>query len=175
MIRTVALIKDSHESKRDPARSDQGSIAALAKRLSMTVAGQGRMSEPLILRFTLNDSAVTLLRIEIANQLDKGARTAQCVEVAHKIFLAEVEPKVVQRWYNANSYSDGETKQLPMQVFLRTNGQAACKTIWVNMSPHIMPSSGLPDANDFGWFLEGPASTDHPTLLLMTSRTRKRA
>jgi hypothetical protein len=157
-------------TKTDRITADRGILPALTER-SMTVSAQGRMSEPLILRFTVTDTAVTLLRIEVANQLDKGARTAQCVEAAQRIFLAEVEPKVVQRWYNANPYCDGETKQLPIQVFLRTNGQAACRTIWVAMSSRMMPGPALNDVSDFAWFLEGPCPRVNPAPVQMPSRT----
>ena len=96
--------------------ADEELLLVQPMRLSMIVAARGRMSEPLHLRFTLADPAVTLIQIELANQLDREARTAQCVKTAPKVFVAEVEPKVVQRWYNANPYWNGETKQLPIQV-----------------------------------------------------------
>ena len=80
----------------------------LTLRLSIIVAAQARTSDPLNLRFTLSDPGVTLLQIELANQFNKGAGTAQCVKEAPRIFVATVEPKVVQRWYNANPYWDGE-------------------------------------------------------------------
>jgi hypothetical protein len=138
----------------------------------MIVAAQDRTSDPLNLRFTVPDPAVTLLRIELANQLDKRAGTAQCVKEAPRVFVATVEPKVVQRWYNANPYWDGETKQLPIRVSFITNGQAGCQTVWAVMSARTMPSSGLPDVSDFEWFLKGPCSKAHPTLAPISSRTR---
>jgi len=137
--------------------ADEELLPVQPLRLSMIVAARGRMSEPLHLHFTLDDPSVTLLQIELANQLDKGARVAQCIRTAPKVFVAEVEPKAVQRWYNASPYWNGETKQLPIQVFFRTDGQAASRTIWVRMSPINMPSSGLlSDVMDLAWFVEGP-------------------
>ena len=115
----------------------------------MIVAGQDRTSAPLHLRFTLSDPTITLLRIEIANQLDKRAECAQCVKEGTGVFLTTADPKVVQRWYNANPYWDGETKQLPIRACFTTNGSAICRTIWVRMRPQMIASSGVPDVNDF--------------------------
>ena len=144
-------------------------------RLSIIVNAQGRMSEPLQLRFTLADPAVTMIQIELANQLDREARTAQCVKTAPKVFVAEVEPKVVQRWYNANPYWDGETKRLPLCVFFTGHGQAGCRTIWVTMSPVNLASRGLlSDVMDFAWYVEGPCRKTTPTQVTRPSRTRTR-
>jgi hypothetical protein len=172
VVGAIALMKAAPQAIGSPTNTEQEILPVLAERLSMTVAARGRMSDPLILSFTLSDPAVTLLRMEIANQLDNGAGTAECVEAAPKIFLAEVEPEVVQRWYNANPYWDGETKQLPIQVFFISGQRAACRTIWVTMCPRKIPSSGLPYVSDFVWFLEGPCSRAIPKLAQMPSRTR---
>ena len=171
VVGAIALIKASPQARGSPTKAEREILPALAERLSMTVAAQGRMGEPLILCFTLSDPAVTLLRIEIANQLDNGAGTAKCVEAAPKIFLAELEPKVVQRWYNANPYWDGETKQLPMQVFFKSSQRAACRTIWVTMCPRRYQVQG-PYVDDFAWYVEGPCSRAIPKLAQMPSRTR---
>ncbi len=170
VVGAIALMDVAPQARGNPTKAEQEILPVLAERLSMTVAAQGRMSEPLILSFTLSDPAVTLLRIEIANQLDNGAEVAECVEVAPKIFLAQVEPKVVQRWYNANPYWDGETKQLPIQVVFISGQRAASQTIWVTMCPRKIPSSGL--LSDFAWSLEGPSSRAYPKLAQMPSRTR---
>jgi hypothetical protein len=170
VVLVIAAIKATRHARSSTTKADHEILPVLAERLSMTVAAQGRMSEPLTLCFTLTDPAVTLLRIEIANQLDKGAGTAQCVEAAPKIFLAEVEPKVIQRWYNANPYWAGETKQLPIQVFFISGGEAAWRTIWVTMCPHTIRRSGPSDCDDFAWFLEGPCSRANPRLPRMSSR-----
>jgi hypothetical protein len=172
VVGAIVVMKTAPQPRASPAKAEQEILPVLTGRLSMVVSAQNRTSVPLKLRFTLSDPAVTLLQIEIANQLDKGAATAQCVKEAHRIFVATVEPKVVQRWYNANPYWDGETKLLPIRVFYTTNGEAACRTIWVTMSPLTMPSSGLPDVSDFAWFLEGSCSGAHPTLVQMPSRKR---
>jgi hypothetical protein len=152
---TAAIGAVSQAGGRSPT-ADEELLPVQPMRLSMIVAARGRMTEPLHLRFALTDPAVTLLRIELANQLDKGARIAQCIKTAPKVFVAEVEPMVVQRWYNASPYWDGETKQLPIRVFFRSDGQAACRTIWVTMSPIKLPRAGLPNVMDFAWLVEGP-------------------
>jgi hypothetical protein len=172
LVGAVLVLTASPQAKGVSAKAEQGTIAVLARRLSMIVAAQDRTSDPLTLRFTLADPFITLIRIEIANQLDKGAGTAKCVEEAPRIFSAKVEPKVVQRWYDANPYWDGEIKQLPIRVSFVSNGQAASETIWVRMSPRKMPGSGHRDESDFAWFLEGPCSKALPTLARMPSRTR---
>jgi hypothetical protein len=172
VVGAIALIKATAQARGGPTKAEQGMISVLAGRLSMKVAAQNGMSDPLNLHFTLSDPAVTLLRIEIPNQLDKGARIAQCVKEAPRVFVATVEPKVIQRWYNANPYWSGETKQLPIRLFLRTKGHAGCQTIWVTMSSRTMPTSVLPDVSDFEWLLEGPCSRTHSTLALFPSRTR---
>jgi hypothetical protein len=154
-IGVIAAAKATHDARGSPARTDREILPVLAERLSMNVSAQGKMNEPLVLRFTLDEPAITLLRIEVANQLDHGAGTAQCVEAAPRVFVAAVEPKVVQRWYNANPYWDGETKLLPICVFFRAEGQAACRTIWVKVNPGKLPSSGRADASNFAWFLNG--------------------
>jgi hypothetical protein len=153
-------------------RDKTHSIAA--RRLSMSVAAQARTTDPLNLRFTLPDPQITLLRIELANQLDKRAGSAQCIKEAPQRFVATVEPKAVQRWYNANPYWEGETKQLPIRVSYLTNGQAGCQTIWASMSPRTMPGSGPPESWDFGWFLKGPCSRAQPGLSLVPNRVRAR-
>ena len=166
MVGAIAVMKAASQAEDSPTKAQQ------AGRLSMIVAAQDRTSDPLNMRFTLPNPAVTLLQIELANQLEKRAGTAQCVKEAPKTFVATVEPKVVQRWYNANPYWDGETKQLPIRVSFITNGKAGCQTIWATMSARRVPSSGLPDVSDFEWFLKGPCSKAHPTLAPISSRTR---
>ena len=172
LVGAIAVMKAALPAKGTITRSEERMHSVAAGRLSMIVAAQDRTSDPLNLRFTVPDPAVTLLRIELANQLDKRAGTAQCVKEAPRVFVATVEPKVVQRWYNANPYWDGETKQLPIRVSFITNGQAGCQTVWAVMSARTMPSSGLPDVSDFEWFLKGPCSKAHPTLAPISSRTR---
>ena len=153
--------------------ADEELLPVQPLRLSMIVAARGRMSEPLHLHFTLDDPAVTLLQIELANQLDREARTAQCVKTGPKVFVAEVEPKVVQRWYNANPYWDGETKRLPICVFFTGHGQAGCRTIWITLTPVNMASRGLlSDVMDFAWYVEGPCRKTIPTQVLRPSRKR---
>ena len=172
LVGAIAVMKAALPAKGTITRSEERMHSVGAGRLSMIVAAQDRTSDPLNLRFTVPDPAVTLLRIELANQLDKRAGTAQCVKEAPRVFVATVEPKVVQRWYNANPYWDGETKQLPIRVSFITNGQAGCQTVWAAMSARTMPSSGLPDVSDFEWFLKGPCSKAHPTLAPISSQTR---
>jgi len=162
---TAAIEAISHARSPVPTAGEE-LLLVQPMRLSIIVDAQGRMSEPLPLRFTLADPAVTLIQIELANQLDREARTAQCVKTGPKVFVAEVEPKVVQRWYNANPYWDGETKQLPISVFFAGHGQAGCRTIWVTMTPVRLPSSGLPDVTDFAWYVEGPCRRTTPTQVL---------
>ena len=171
MVGAIAAIQATLRARSIPARADQGSFPTRVQGPPLTVVAQGRMSEPLILRFTLVDTGVTLLRIEVANQLDPGVRTAQCVKAAHGIFIAELEARTVQRWYNGNPYWDGETKQLPIQVFLRTNGQAECRTIWVAMTPRTISNPGFPEMSDPIWFLEGPCQRATSKLAHMPSRT----
>jgi hypothetical protein len=171
MVGAIAAIQATLRSRSIPAMADQGTFPTRAPGTPMTIVAQGRMSEPLILRFTLTDTAVTLLRIEVANQLDLGVRTAQCVEAAPGVFIAELEARTVQRWYNGNPYWDGETKRLPIQVFLRTSGQAECRTIWVTMSPRTISNPGFLEMSDPIWFLEGPCPRATPKLVHMPSRT----
>jgi hypothetical protein len=179
VVRAIALIKASPEARGVPAPAEQGMLPVPAGRMSMIVVAQDRTSAPLHLRFTLSDPTITLLRIEIANQLDKRAECAECVKEGTGVFVTTVVPKVVQRWYNANPYWDGETKQLPIRASFMTNGQAVCRTIWVRMRPRMIANSGLPDVNDFAWFLEGPCSSVRPILLPVranqTSGTTRRA
>jgi len=157
LVGATAAMEAVSQAKGNLPTADEELLPVQPVRLSMIVAARGRMSEPLHLRFSLTGPDVTLIRIELANQLDKGARVAQCIRTAPKVFVAEVEPKVVGRWYNASPYWNGETKQLPIQVFFRADGQAASRTIWVRMSPINMPSRGLlSDVMDLAWFVEGP-------------------
>jgi len=128
----------------------------LGERMPIIVAAQNKMSDKLILRFTLSDPAVTLFRIELANQLDKTVGIAECLNLHPKSFVAAVEPKVAQHWYNANRYWNGETKQLPMRVFMGDGGHAACHTIWVMMSPGTPLDSGPTDVDNFTWLVDGP-------------------
>ena len=128
VVGVVAAIEVSRQASGSSTEADWESLLAPANRLSMTVGGVGRICDPLNLRFVLADPAVTLLRIELPNPLDRGARIAPCVkaEATPKIFMAAVEPKVIERWYNANAYWEGETKKLPIRVFLElVAGQGA--------------------------------------------------
>jgi hypothetical protein len=95
VIAAIAVARQARGSPTDEA--DQDLLPVLANRLSMTVGGGGRMCDPLDLHFILTDNAVTLLRIDLANPLDKRARTARCVKAAPGVFIAAVEPKVVER------------------------------------------------------------------------------
>ena len=162
VVGAVLVLKSSPQVRSGSTNPEQRAISMLARGLSMVVAAQNRMTDPLNLRFTLSDPAVTLLRIEIANQMDKGIGNSLCVKESPKTFVATVEPKVVLRWYNANPYWDGETKQLPIRVSLMTNGQAESRTIWVRMSPRSVSGPRFRDDRDFAWFLEGPCSRSLP-------------
>jgi hypothetical protein len=172
VVGAILLIKSSRQERGGPFKAEQRAISVLARRLSMIVAAQDRMSDPLNLRFTLSDPTVTLLRVEIPNQLEKGTGNSPCVKEAPRTFVATVEPKVVLRWYNANSYWDGETKQLPIRVSFLANGLAESRTIWVRMSPRPMSGSRSHDDSDFAWFLEGPCPRALPSLARMPSGTR---
>jgi hypothetical protein len=172
VVGAILVIKSSPQDRGGPTKAGQRAISILARRLSMIVAAQDRMSDPLNLRFTLSDPAVTLLRIEIANQLDKGSGNSPCVKEAPRVFVATVEPKVVLRWYNATPYWDGETKQLPIRVSFLANGLAESRTIWVRMSPRRMSGSRFRDDSDFAWFLEGPCPRALPSLARMPGGTR---
>ena len=172
VVGAILVIKSSPKDRDGPSKAGQRSVSVLAKRLSMIVAAQDRMTDPLNLHFTLSDPAITLLRIEIANQLDKGSGNSPCVREAPRTFVAKVEPKVVLRWYNANPYWDGETKQLPIRVSFLANGLAGSRTIWVRMSPRLMSGSRSHDDSDFAWFLEGPCSRALPSLARMPPGTR---
>jgi len=153
----VTVAMEAVSRVRNPNPTDKEIFLPQPMRLSLVVGARGRMSEPLQLCFTVADPDVTLIRIELTNQLDKGARVAECIKTAPKVFVAEVEPKIVQRWYNASPYWNGETKQLPIQVFFTTEGRAASRTIWVRMSPVNLPGRGLlADVTDLAWVVEGP-------------------
>ena len=117
VVGATAAIEAVSQARSPVPTPDEELLLLQPMRVSVIVDGQGRMSEPLPVRFTLADPAVTLIQIELANQLDREARTAQCVKTGPKVFVAEVEPRVVQRWYNANPYWDGDTKRLPISVF----------------------------------------------------------
>ena len=175
VVGATAAIEAVSQARSPVPTPDEELLLLQPMRVSVIVDGQGRMSEPLPVRFTLADPAVTLIQIELANQLDREARTAQCVKTGPKVFVAEVEPRVVQRWYNANPYWDGETKRLPICVFFTGHGQAGCRTIWVTMTPINMSSRGLlSDVMDFAWYVEGPCRKTAPTQVPRPSRTRTR-
>ena len=161
MAGTFAVVAGSAAAaklaRRTRVRLARGKRAhSLTERTSMTVEAQNRMNEQLILRFKVTDPAITLFRIALDNQLDKAAGTIDCVNVDPQVFIAAAEPKVVQRWYNANPYWNGETKRLPIRVFMGDGGHAACRTIWVMMSPGAPAGSGPTDVENFTWLLDGP-------------------
>jgi hypothetical protein len=153
---SIAAVTVGRHTSVLPARSGKRANSVLAERPSLIVEAQNKMTEDLILRFTFTNPAITLFRIELANQLDKTAGTVECVKANPQIFVAAAEPKVVQRWYNANQYWNGETKQLPIRVFMGDGGHAACRTIWVMMSPGAPPGSGPTDVENSTWLLDGP-------------------
>lgn len=164
----IAAVAVARQARGSPAEPDQELLPVLANRLSMTVGGGGRMCDPLNLHFILTDPAVTLLRIELPNPLDKVTRTAPCMKAAPELFIAAVEPKVAERWYNANGYWKGETKKLPIRVLFTVGAHAGCRTIWVEVSPIKLENS---DDLDFAWLVKGPCSRLLSTPAFMPSRT----
>ena len=176
VVATVGVIVGltlSREAKRK-ARTDAkatGLPPVLDRRLSMSVGGTGRMCDPLNLHFFVSDPAVNLLQIELANPLDRGAKTIRCVKTAPEVFVAAVEPKVVERWYNANGYWEGETKKLPVCVFFTLGGHAGCVTIWVEMCPGRLEDARPPDDASYAWFVEGPCASPLPGMAPIVRRT----
>lgn len=171
LVGAIAVMKGASQAVGSRTKVEQRALSGPSGRLSLSVAAQAKTNDPLNLRFTLPSPDMTLLRVELANQLDKGAGTAQCIKEAPQQFVATVEPKVVQRWYNANPYWDGETKQLPIRVSFITNGQAGYQTIWATMCPHTLPGSVFPDAGGCEWLVKGPCPRACPALAIMP-RTR---
>jgi hypothetical protein len=161
-VGTLAIVAGSiaaHVTRRAnvrPARAGKGAHSVLAAHPSMTVHAQNKMNEHLILVFKVSDPAITLFRVQLDNQLDQTVGPIQCLKIDPQIFVAAAEPKVVQRWYNANPYWNGETKRLPIRVFMGDGGHAACRTIWVMMSPGAPAGSGPTDVENFTWLLDGP-------------------
>jgi hypothetical protein len=161
-VGTLAIVAGSiaaHVTRRAnvrPAKAGKGAHSVLAAHPSMTVHAQNKMNEHLILVFKVSDPAITLFRVQLDNQLDQTVGPIQCLKTDPQIFVAAAEPKVVQRWYNANPYWNGETKRLPIRVFMGDGGHAACRTIWVMMSPGAPAGSGPTDVENFTWLLDGP-------------------
>src|SRR6201998_359648 len=170
-VGVIAAIAVARQARGNSTEADPELLPVLANRLSMSVSGGGRMCDPLDLHFILTDPAVSLLRIELANPLDKVPRVVPCLKPACGGVVAAWEPKVVERWYNANGYWKGETKKLPIHVLFTVGGHAGCRTIWIAMSPIKLESSGLSDDLDFAWFVEGPCSRPLQTPASMPSRT----
>lgn len=173
MVGVIAVIETAIQASAS-ANARQPTPADLTGRLTMSVAARSRANRPMNLRFTFSDPAVTLFRIEIANQLSRKTESAKCVKEAPRVYVAKVEPTVVQSWYNGNPYWDGEIKQLPIRVSFVANGQAECRTIWVKMRPQAISGAAVPDASDFAWFLEGPSLTEQSRLLYMPGSTHLR-
>ena len=161
-VGTLAIVAGSiaaHVTRRAnvrPAKAGKGAHSVLAAHPSMTVHAQNKMNEHLILVFKVSDPAITLFRVQLDNQLDQTVGPIQCLKIDPQIFVAAAEPKVVQLWYNANPYWNGETKRLPIRVFMGDGGHAACRTIWVMMSPGAPAGSGPTDVENFTWLLDGP-------------------
>jgi hypothetical protein len=165
VVGAMAVLRTAPEARGSPATAKQEMLSDRSGRPSMIVAAQDKTSDSLHVRFTFSDPDLTLFRIELANQLDKGPESASCVKESPKVFVATVEPEVVQRWYDANPYWDGDTKQLPIRVSLISSGQAASQTIWVTMCPHSLKTSGFSDLCDFAWVLKGPCSRVFPQMV----------
>jgi len=170
-VSVIAAIAVARQARAGPDEADQDLLPVLANRLSMIVRGGSRRCDPLSLHFILTEPAITLLRIDLTNPLDKRARTAPCVKAAPEVFIAALEPKVVEHWYNANRYWKGETKKLPIRVLFTVGAHAGCQTIWVAVSPIKLARSGLADDLDFAWFVEGPCSRPLHTPESMPGRT----
>ena len=87
VVGAIAVMKAVPRAQGSPTQAEQGGFRSI--RAAVDDRGcAGKASDPLNLRFTLPDPDVTLLRIELANQLDKGAGTAQCVKEAPQEFLS---------------------------------------------------------------------------------------
>src|SRR3954449_4571460 len=72
-IAAVAVSREARTKRRSLVTA-HGLPPVLANRLAMTIGGSARICDPLNLHFFLTDPAVTLLQIELANPLDKGAK-----------------------------------------------------------------------------------------------------
>lgn len=170
-VKAAIAVSREAKAKRSSIETTQELPPDLANRLSMTVGGSCRMGDPLNLHFILADPAVFLLQIDLANPLDKGAKTFSCMQANPSVFVATVEPKVVERWYNANGYWQGETKKLPIAVMFTLGGHAGCRTIWVEMYPGASEDSQLSRDASFSWFVEGPCKGPAPAAAPISTRT----
>jgi len=148
--------KLAHRTPVRRTRAGKRTHSLLIDRSFVIVDAQNKMNEHLVLRFKVRDPSITLFRIELDNQLDKAVEALECVNVDQQIFIAMADPRVVRRWYNANRYWNGETKQLPMRVFMGDGGHAACQTIWVMMSPASPADSRPHRPRPLHWLLDGP-------------------
>ncbi len=74
VVGAIAVMKAVPRAQGSPTKAEQRALSGPAGRLSMSVAAQAKASDPLNFRFTLPTPGITLLRIELANQLDKGGR-----------------------------------------------------------------------------------------------------
>ena len=171
-VKAAIAVSREAKAKRGSIETTQKFPLNLANRLSMTVSGSCRMCNPLNLHFILADSAVILSQIQLANPLDRGAKIFSCVQANPGVFVATVEPKVVERWYNANGYWQGETKKLPIAVLFTIGGHAGCRTIWVEMYPGTLENSQFSGDASFSWFVEGPCKSPVPTPAPIFTRTR---
>jgi hypothetical protein len=94
---------ESHMARVDGHLSEQNERDLLtnrAGRVSITVRGHCRMSDPLTLALTVKDPEVTLLRLELINSSGMLTGEAPCMPSEPLSFSSTLTPSVTQLWFN---------------------------------------------------------------------------
>jgi hypothetical protein len=95
---------ESHIARVDGHLSEQNereSLTKLAQRVSISVTGEHRMNHPLTLSLKIKDPSVTLIRVELINDVDMLSGEADCLRLDSLNFSSTVLPQVAQQWFGS--------------------------------------------------------------------------
>jgi hypothetical protein len=129
---------ETHIARVDDHLSEQNQrdlSTSRAERVSISVNGRNRLIEPLTLVLTVKDPGVTLLRIELVNDLGMFSGMTDCLPSDPLSFIATIPPEVAQRWFGSCRTGLSTNQKLaPIRAFMKIEGREVHRTFSVNMT-----------------------------------------
>jgi len=106
---------------------------SLVDRASMAVEARGPAGEPLVLRFTLDDAGMELLRVDLLNADSMQSGSFSSTPMQPPCFSAKVDHDSLRNWFGAgNETSNG--KRVQIRAHLRLDGQEAGRIMWADLN-----------------------------------------
>ena len=124
-------------------------LSAQAQHLSISVSAQNRTTELLEVLFTLKDSTVTLLRVDLINNVDTLSGTVDCIHTGPLTFTANVGSDAVRSWFNsADRMEPANYKMLLIRVFFKIDEQEAHRTFSAQLWQSSRQGPGGPGSSE---------------------------